>query len=143
MKFQPGNKAGRQFSADNQPENRGRKPKLSSIPREAQEEIIAALYHALSLPDVATAKEYLQRTADRLPKYGHLIQVYIKGMTGPNALQYVADILDRIIGKPRQSQEITIGTNKGGGDIPGIRIVETRIVHPRPSSIQDQADHEQ
>lgn len=108
MKFQPGNKEGRKFTADNQPARRGRKPKLGSIPDEAQDKVYSALYYALSMPDEKTAKEFLDKAAEDLPEFGFLIQIYARGMMGGNAIVYVSDILDRIIGKPRQAQDVTL-----------------------------------
>ena len=98
------------FSATNQPEGRGRKPKLKNIPADAREKIIEALWHALSLPDQRTAQDYLSRTAKQLPEYGYMIQVYAKGMMGKNGIIYVADLLDRLIGKPKQTTEVNVGS---------------------------------
>ena len=48
--YQPSRKAA-PFSSTNQPKNRGRKPKLKSIPDDAKDKVYSALYHALTLPD--------------------------------------------------------------------------------------------
>lgn len=100
------------FSATNQPAGRGRKPKLGSIPDGARKKIVTALWHALALPDQATAADYLKRTAEELPEYGYMIQVYAKGMMGKNGIAYVADLLDRIIGKPKQATELLVGAKE-------------------------------
>lgn len=102
------------FSSTNQPANRGRKPKLKSIPADARDQVLAVLWHALTLPDTKTAQEYLTRTAEKLPKYGYLIQCYAKGMMGKNSIYYLSDILDRLFGKPKQVADITadIGTGE-------------------------------
>ena len=105
-KFQKGNKIGNRFSADNQPDGRGRKPKLRAIPADARDKVYAALYHALTLPDQKTAADYLNKVADELPECGYLIQVYAKGMMSKNAGIYTSDILDRLFGKPKQVSEI-------------------------------------
>lgn len=101
------------FSSTNQPANRGRRPKLKSIPPGARAKIIEALWHALSLPDQATAADYLRRTAKDLPEYGYMIQIYAKGMMGKNGIAYVADLLDRILGKPKQTTDVNLGSAQG------------------------------
>ena len=105
-----------QFSSTNQPKNRGRKPKLKSIPDNAREKVMEALYHALSLQDKETAVAYLNKKAEELPEFGYLIQVYAKGMLGKNAVAYVSDLLDRLFGKPKQVADIT--ADIGIGDPP-------------------------
>lgn len=98
------------FSSENQPtpeqRAKGRRPKIKGIPADAQQKVYAALYHALTLPDQATAMDYLSRRAKQLPEFGYLIQIYAKGMMGKNGILYVGDILDRLFGKPIQSQEL-------------------------------------
>lgn len=110
--YQPSRKAA-PFSSTNQPKNRGRKPKLKSIPDDAKEKVYSALYHALTLPDQKTAAEYLARTAEELPQFGYLIQVYAKGMMGKNAVLYVSDLLDRLFGKPKQVADISADIGLG------------------------------
>lgn len=105
-KFEKGNKIGHRFTADNQPVKRTGPRKLKSIPPDAREKVYAALYHALTLPDQKTAAEYLNKTAEELPEFGYLIQVYAKGMMGKTAGIYTSDILDRLFGKPKQVSEI-------------------------------------
>lgn len=100
------------FSSTNQPKNRGRLS-LKKIPKGARERIIEALWHALSLPDQKTAQEYLLKTSAELPEYGYLIQVYAKGMMGKNGIAYVADLLDRILGKPRQQTDLNLNAGTG------------------------------
>lgn len=102
------------FSSTNQPANRGRKPKLKSIPADARNKILEALWHALTLPDQRTAAEYLSKSAQELPQYGYLIQCYTKGMMGKDSIFYISDILDRLFGKPKQVADITadIGTGE-------------------------------
>lgn len=131
MPFEPGNKSGRKFSADNQPQDRGRKPKIKSIPSDAQEAVYSALYHALTLPDKESAKEYLQKTVGDLPEFGFLIQTYADGMMGPGGWHVADAILDRLFGKAKQAQEIDF-KDKTPDEFRGIRIVDTRIVHPSP-----------
>lgn len=103
-----------QFSSTNQPKGRrGRKPKLKSIPDDAKEKVMAALFHALTLPDQKTAMEYLKKEASELPEFGYLIQVYAKGMMGKNGVAYVSDLLDRLFGKPKQVADITADIGLG------------------------------
>ena len=110
--YQPSRKAA-PFSSTNQPKNRGRKPKLKSIPDDAKDKVYSALYHALTLPDQKTAAEYLQKTAAELPQFGYLIQVYAKGMMSKNAVLYVSDLLDRLFGKPKQVADISADIGLG------------------------------
>ena len=105
-KFEKGNKIGHRFTSDNQPGNAGRKPKLKSIPKDAQERVYAALYHALTLESGEAAGLYLMKAAKDLPECGFLIQVYAKGLMGKNALGYASDIMDRLFGKAKQVSEI-------------------------------------
>ena len=108
-----------QFSSTNQPKGRrGRKPKLKSIPADARDKVMEALFHALTLPDQRTAMEYLKKEAKDLPEFGYLIQVYAKGMMGKNGYLYVSDLLDRLFGKPKQVADIT--ADIGLGDPPVI-----------------------
>ena len=110
--YQPSRKAA-PFSSTNQPKNRGRKPKLKNIPDNAKEKVYAALFHALTLPDQKTAAEYLNKTANELPEFGYLIQVYAKGMMGKMAVAYVSDLLDRLFGKPKQVADISADIGLG------------------------------
>ena len=105
-KFEKGNKIGHRFTSDNQPANVGRKPKLKSIPKDAQDWVYSALYHALTLESGEAAGMYLMKAAKDLPECGFLIQVYAKGLMGKNALSYASDIMDRLFGKAKQVSEI-------------------------------------
>ena len=134
-KFEKGNKVGHRFSSEDQPGNAGRKPKLKSIPKDAQERVFAALYHALTLESGEAASMFLRKVAADLPECGFLIQVYAKGLMGKNALSYASDILDRLFGKAKQVTDMSI-TGGDGGDL-GIRIVDTRKVHRSPLIIDD------
>lgn len=111
--FEKGNKLGKKFTAEDQPRKARGPRKLKSIPKDAREKVYAALYHALTLPDQKTAAEYLQKTAEDLPEFGYLIQVYAKGMMGKNAGVYTSDILDRLFGKPKQTTDMNLGAGNG------------------------------
>lgn len=78
--------------------------KIKTIPKEAQGDIYAILHHALSLPSEAAAKEYLNAQAKEM-RYGFVLQVAIKSLTGPQAWAALSDILDRLFGRPRMSME--------------------------------------
>lgn len=106
--FQKGNKIGHRFTSTDQPKNPGRKPKLKSIPADAQDKVYSALYTALTMDDVETAGMYLMKQAEQLPECGFIIQVYAKGLMGKNALAYASDIMDRLFGKAKQVTEIGI-----------------------------------
>ena len=54
----------------------------------------------------------MDKATEELPEFGFLIQIYARGMMGNNAIAYVSDILDRIIGKPRQSQDVTLESKR-------------------------------
>ena len=105
-KFEVGNKIGHRFTSTDQPKKNGRKPKLKSIPVDAQDKVYAALYHVLTISDVKEAKAYMEKLAEDLPECGYLIQVYAKGLMGKNAIVYASDIMDRLFGKARQVNEI-------------------------------------
>lgn len=107
-KFEKGNKVGHRFTSEDQPENAGRKPKLKGIPKDAQDRVYAALYHALTLDSAEAASMYLMKVAQDLPECGFLIQVYAKGLMGKNALSYASDIMDRLFGKARQVNEFSV-----------------------------------
>lgn len=103
------------FSSTYQPATRGmngRKPKIATVPKDARQRVFGALYHALSLPDKAAADKYLQEQADTLPEFGYLIQVYAKGLMGKNGWEVAEAILDRLFGKPKQTQDVTIGGDR-------------------------------
>lgn len=51
---------------------------------------------------------YLMKVAQDLPECGFLIQVYAKGLMGKNALSYASDIMDRLFGKARQVNELSV-----------------------------------
>lgn len=81
---------------------------IKGVPKDTQEKVYAVLAHVLTLPDIESAKKYLESQQGELGKYGFVLQVAIKQLTkdvyGWNALM---DIMDRLYGKPRISAEIT------------------------------------
>lgn len=80
---------------------------IKSIPKDMQEKVYAVLAYALTLPDMASAKKYLQCQEGELGKYGFVLQIAVKQLCkdgwGWNALM---DIMDRLYGKPRISAEV-------------------------------------
>lgn len=100
-KGQSGNPAGRPQRLANT---------IKAIPKEAQGEIYAVLHHALSLTSEQEARAYLNEKAEGM-KYGFVLQVAIKSLTGPQAWAALTDILDRLFGKPRMSVESVVSLN--------------------------------
>lgn len=90
----------------------GRPPKLvnviKKIPKDMQEKVYGVLAYALTLPDEASAKEYLESQQGELGKYGFVLQIAIRQLLkegwGWSALM---DIMDRLWGKPKMSADIT------------------------------------
>lgn len=80
---------------------------IKSLPKDMQEQVYGVLAFALTLPDMASAKKYLECKQGELGKYGIVLQVAIKQLNkegwGFNAMM---DIMDRLYGKPRISAEV-------------------------------------
>lgn len=88
----------------------GRPPKLKNaflkIPRDAREKLYGVLYHAISLGSVDEAKTYLTEQQERGgAKYGIVLEVAVKALSGPNGWLALNDIYDRLFGRPKQSVE--------------------------------------
>ena len=89
----------------------GRPPKLKNtikkLPKDMQEQVYGVLAFALTLPDMESAKKYLECKQGQLGKYGIVLQIAIKQLNkegwGFNAMM---DIMDRLYGKPRFSAEV-------------------------------------
>lgn len=85
---------------------------IKSLPKDMQEKVYGTLAYALTLPDEAAAKKYLQMRDGELGQYGFVLQIAIKQLCkegwGFGALM---DIMDRLYGKPRISAEV----NHSGG----------------------------
>lgn len=90
----------------------GRPPKLvnaiKKIPKDMQAKVYGVLAYALTLPDEASAKKYLESQQGELGQYGFVLQIAIKQLLkegwGWSALM---DIMDRLWGKPKMSADIT------------------------------------
>ena len=80
---------------------------IKGLPKDMQEKVYGVLAFALTLPDEASAKDYLKHQEGELGKYGFVLQIAVKQLTkegwGFNAMM---DILDRLYGKPRISAEV-------------------------------------
>ena len=81
---------------------------IKQIPKDMQEKVYDVLAFALTLPDEASAKKYLESQQGELGQYGFVLQIAIKQLLkegwGWNALM---DIMDRLYGKPKMSADIT------------------------------------
>lgn len=100
------------------PNPKGRPPKFSTqlkkMPRGFQEKVYAMLAKCIQAPDIATAKRYLLAQEGELGEYGIILQLAAKQMTADGGWGWSAlnDILDRLIGKPKQTSEMEV---KGDG----------------------------
>ena len=91
-----GNPAGRPPSLANQ---------IKAIPKDAQVKVYEVLHHAISLPNVKAAREYLESDAvqEGLGDYGFLLQIAVKSLVSKAGWLTVCDILDRLFGTPHRS----------------------------------------
>lgn len=80
---------------------------IKGLPKDMQQQVYGVLALALTMPDMASAKKYLECKQGELGKYGIVLQVAIKQLNkegwGFNAMM---DIMDRLYGKPRISAEV-------------------------------------
>ena len=80
---------------------------IKGLPTDMQEKVYGVLAFALTLPDEATAKTYLQQQSGELGKYGFVLQIAIKQLTKEGwGFGAMMDIMDRLYGKPRISAEV-------------------------------------
>lgn len=97
----------------------GRPPALAaqikSIPKDAQAKVYETLHHAISLPNVKAAKEYLESDAvqEQLGEYGFMLQIAVKSLMSKAGWLTVCDILDRLFGKPKQTTTLSGGITLG------------------------------
>ncbi len=82
---------------------------IKKLPKDMQEKVYGVLAFALTLPDEASAKTYLESQQGELGQYGFVLQIAIKQLLkegwGWNALM---DILDRLYGKPRETKDFEV-----------------------------------
>ena len=91
------------------PNGRPRKLKnaIKKLPKDMQEKVYGVLGFALTLPDINTAKTYLEQQSGELGEYGVVLQVAIKQLCKDGwGFSALMDILDRLYGKPRISAEV-------------------------------------
>lgn len=99
----------RQFKKGQSGNPKGPTPKLAnaikSIPKDAQTRVYEVLHHAIALPNVKAAREYLESEEAQaaLPEYGFLLQLAVKSLMSKTGWLTAVDILDRLFGKPRQA----------------------------------------
>ena len=91
---------------------RGKPKKLSTaikgLPTDMQEKVYATLAFALTLPDMKSAKEYLDKESGELGQYGFVLQIALKQLCKEGwGFSAMMDILDRLYGKPRISAEVS------------------------------------
>lgn len=112
MPFKKGNKIGRPFQPGQSGNPNGAPKKLDralkAIPRDDRTKVLKVLHHALSLPNVAMARRYMEEQEAELGEYGFLMQIAVRQMAGKNGWFTVSDILDRLYGKPRQQAEVRL-----------------------------------
>lgn len=108
------------------PAGRPRKlaPAIASIPPDAQKRVYDVLHHALALPNVNAAKEYLEseETQACIGEYGFLLQIAIRSLMSKTGWLTANDILDRLFGKPKQTTQLSGGISVG--DKPVIMFAE-------------------
>ena len=97
----------------------GRPPHLAlqikAIPKDAQTKVYEVLHHAISLPNVKAAKEYLEsdQAQEAMGEYGFLLQIAVKSLMSKTGWLTVCDILDRLFGKPKQTTTLSGGITIG------------------------------
>jgi len=80
---------------------------IKGLPKDMREQVYGVLAFALTLPDEAAAKEYLQQKGGELGKYGFVLQIAIKQLCKEGwGFSAMMDIMDRLYGKPRISAEV-------------------------------------
>ena len=80
---------------------------IKKIPKDMQVKVYSVLAFALTLPDMQSARKYLESEQGELGQYGFVLQIAIKQLLkdgwGWSALM---DIMDRLYGKPKMSADI-------------------------------------
>lgn len=116
MGFQKGHTYGHRFKPGEVANPNGRPKKVSNvvkaIPKDAQEKLYGVLYHAVSLNNIAEAKEYLiQENAQSMGKYGIVLEIVINALTGKDGWATLCDIFAMLFGRPRQQSEVVLDGN--------------------------------
>lgn len=80
---------------------------IKKIPKVMQEKVYGVLAYALTLPDEASAKKYLEMQQGELGQYGFVLQIAIKQLLKDGwGFGAMMDIFDRLYGKPKMSADI-------------------------------------
>lgn len=80
---------------------------IKALPKDMQEQVYGVLAYALTLPDMESAKKYLECKRGELGKYGIVLQIAIKQLNKEGwGFGAMMDIMDRLYGKPRISAEV-------------------------------------
>ena len=84
---------------------------IKDLPPDIQPEIIGVIAHALTLRSIAEAKDYIKRIENGKisVRYGAILELTLKSLSGPHGWFTLKDIMDRLFGKPRISAEVTHG----------------------------------
>lgn len=89
----------------------GRPPSFRSlmkkVPKNMQAKVMEVLWTAIAMQNQKTAAAYLKEKEQELPECGFMFEVVVKGLMSRQGHFFLMDILDRLIGKPKQVQEIT------------------------------------
>lgn len=99
QKGQSGNPSGRPKQLSNL---------ISEIPSDALKRIYKVLHQAIKMPNKGKAMEYLQDEIVKEVEYGFLLQLAVKTLMSKDGWSCAMDILDRIFGKPRQTNDVSI-----------------------------------
>lgn len=81
---------------------------IKDLPPDIQPEIIGVIAHALTLRSIAEAKDYIKRIENGKisVRYGAILELTLKSLSGPHGWFTLKDIMDRLFGKPRVQAEI-------------------------------------
>lgn len=107
---------------------------MKKVPRNMQGKVMEVLWTAISMPTAKQAADFLKEKETELPECGFMFQIVIRGLMSKQGPQILMDILDRLIGKPKQIQEFT-----GGINVTGKPII---MFGDDASDIQEQPDEE-
>lgn len=101
-----------QFKKGQSGNPKGRSKKLSTlisdIPNDARQNIYKTLHFALKMPNKAKAMEYLNDAILKDEPYGFVLQLAVKTLMSKDGWSCAMDIMDRIWGKPRQTNDVSI-----------------------------------
>lgn len=99
QKGQSGNPSGRPKQLSNL---------ISEIPSDALKRIYKVLHQSIKMPNKGKAMEFLQDEIVKEVEYGFLLQLAVKTLMSKDGWSCAMDILDRIFGKPRQTNDVSI-----------------------------------